>query len=252
VGLDYWILPRRTSRLRSSLSDHFGCLPARTLSAQLPDGVDQARGIQGCRASGAPAREHGLAPPGRPGPLRAGRPTVAGDTVAIGFRRRWAEAFAVTPATVLWPPSSRSGHRRPGRRRSCPLPGQVASEARHYCGAGSGQPLSVRRPGMPKARSGARDQARRQQESRSVSTSLTGPGSQVSRCAVPDAYTFADDAHGLSRLRLRRPRPWWSRPVHIDVCSMFARTPRYARHYSVSAARRGCGQSDRMAAPGTC
>jgi len=119
-------------------------------------------------------------------------------------------------------------HRRPGRRRSCPLPGQVASEARHYCGAGSGQPLSVRRPGMPKARSGPTDQARRQQESRSVSTSLTGPGSQVSRCAVPDAYTFADDAHGLSRLRLRRPRPRWSRPVHIDVCSMFARTPRYA------------------------
>ena len=41
VGLDYWILPRRTSRLGSSLSDHFGCLPARTLSAQLPDGADR-------------------------------------------------------------------------------------------------------------------------------------------------------------------------------------------------------------------
>jgi len=60
-----------------------------------------------------------------------------------------------------------------------------------------------------------------------VSTSLTGSGSQVSRCAVPDAYTFADDARGLSRPRLRRLRPRWSRPVHIDVCSMFARTPRY-------------------------
>jgi len=60
-----------------------------------------------------------------------------------------------------------------------------------------------------------------------VSTSLTGSGAQVSRCAVPDAYTFADDARGLSRPRLRRLRPRWSRPVHIDVCSMFARTPRY-------------------------
>ena len=25
----------------------------------------------------------------------------------------------------------------------------------------------------------------------------------------------------------RRPRPWWSRPVQTDVCSMFARTSRY-------------------------
>jgi len=36
VGLDYWIWPGRTSRLGSSLSDHFGRLPARTLPAQLP------------------------------------------------------------------------------------------------------------------------------------------------------------------------------------------------------------------------
>jgi len=84
VELDYWILPRRSSRLGSSLSDHFGCLPARTLSAQLPDGADPAPGIQGCRAFGASAREHGLAPPGRPGPLRARRPAVAGGTVATG------------------------------------------------------------------------------------------------------------------------------------------------------------------------
>ena len=35
VGLDYWIWPGLTSRLGSSLSDHFGRLPARTLSAQL-------------------------------------------------------------------------------------------------------------------------------------------------------------------------------------------------------------------------
>jgi hypothetical protein len=48
--------------------------------------------------------------------------------------------------------------------------------------------------------------AHRQQESRSLSAALTGRGSQVSRCAVPDAYTFAADARGLFRLRLRRPR----------------------------------------------
>src|SRR5258706_7945931 len=84
VGLDYWILPRRTSRQGSSLSDHFSCLPARALSAELPDGADPAPGIQGCRAPGAPARERGLAPSDRPGPLRAGRPAVARGTVAIG------------------------------------------------------------------------------------------------------------------------------------------------------------------------
>jgi hypothetical protein len=39
VGLDYWIWPGRTSRLGSSLSDHFGCLPARVPSARLHDGA---------------------------------------------------------------------------------------------------------------------------------------------------------------------------------------------------------------------
>ena len=76
--------PGRTSRLGSSLSDHFGRLPARTLSARLPDGADPAPGVQGCRAPGAPARERGTSPPDRPGPLRAGRPAVALGTVATG------------------------------------------------------------------------------------------------------------------------------------------------------------------------
>ena len=68
----------------SSLSDHFGPLPACTPPAQLPDGAGTAPGVQRRRAPGAPARECGLAPPGRPGPLRAGRPAMASGTVAIG------------------------------------------------------------------------------------------------------------------------------------------------------------------------
>ena len=68
----------------------------------------------------------------------------------------------------------------------------------------------------------------RQQEPRSVSASPAGPRSQVTRCAAPDAYSFADDPHGLSRLRLRALRSQWSRPMHTDGCSMFARMPRYA------------------------
>jgi hypothetical protein len=37
VGLDYWITPGRASRLGSWLSDHFGRLPACSLSDGLPD-----------------------------------------------------------------------------------------------------------------------------------------------------------------------------------------------------------------------
>jgi hypothetical protein len=32
---------------------------------------------------------------------------------------------------------------------------------------------------------------------------------------------------GLSASGLRRPRPWWSRPIGTDGCSMVARMPRY-------------------------
>ncbi|MCW2934158.1 MAG: putative integrase/recombinase, partial [Actinomycetia bacterium] len=42
VGLDYWIWPVWASRLGSSLSDHFGPLPACTPPAQLPDGAGTA------------------------------------------------------------------------------------------------------------------------------------------------------------------------------------------------------------------
>ena len=84
VGLDYWIWPGRLAVLGSSLSDPFARLPARALSARLPDGADPAPGIQGRRAPGTPARERGAAPPDRPGPLPAGRPAMARGTVATG------------------------------------------------------------------------------------------------------------------------------------------------------------------------
>jgi tetratricopeptide (TPR) repeat protein len=70
-----WLL--ESSGLRSSGNDLLGRLPARALPARLPDGAGPARGVQGCRAAGAPARERGAAPPRRPGPLPAGRPAVA-------------------------------------------------------------------------------------------------------------------------------------------------------------------------------
>jgi site-specific DNA recombinase len=46
-GLDYWIWPGRPGGLGSSLSDLFGPVPGRALSARLPDGADPAPGVQG-------------------------------------------------------------------------------------------------------------------------------------------------------------------------------------------------------------
>ena len=39
---------------------------------------------------------------------------------------------------AFWSPTSRSGHRRPGRRRPCPQDERVAFEADPYCGPGRG------------------------------------------------------------------------------------------------------------------
>ena len=63
-----------------------------------------------------------------------------------------------------------------------------------------------------------------QQESRSVSMAHAGPGPQT----APDAYTFADDAPRPVPTPSSTSSTQWSRPIRIDVCSMFARMPRYA------------------------
>ena len=81
-------------------------------------------------------------------------------------------------------------------------------------------------PGMPKARSGPTDQAPPAGITKRVDISY---GIRIAGITLrrPRCLYLCDDARGLSRPRLRRLRPRWSRPVHIDVCSMFARTPRY-------------------------
>jgi hypothetical protein len=66
VRLDYWI---GLVGLGSSLSDHFGRLPALALPAGLPDGAEPGSDVQGRRAFGAAPRERRAAPPGWPGPL---------------------------------------------------------------------------------------------------------------------------------------------------------------------------------------
>ena len=61
-----------------------------------------------------------------------------------------------------------------------------------------------------------------QHESRSVSIAHAGPGPQT----APDAYTFADDAPRPVPTASATSSTQWSRPIRIDVCSMFARMPR--------------------------
>jgi hypothetical protein len=106
VELDYLIWPRRTSRLGSSLSDHFGCLPARALSAQLPDGADRR---QVSKDAELLVLQHENAVLRR----QIGRVRYEpGDRLWLAAlsrlvpRRRWGEVFMVTPATLL------AGHRR--------------------------------------------------------------------------------------------------------------------------------------------
>ena len=62
-----------------------------------------------------------------------------------------------------------------------------------------------------------------QQESRSVSIAHAGPGPQT----ASDAYTFADKAPRPVPTASSTSSTQWSRPIRIDVCSMFARMPRY-------------------------
>jgi hypothetical protein len=62
-----------------------------------------------------------------------------------------------------------------------------------------------------------------QHESRSVSIAHAGPGPQT----APDAYTFADDAPRPAPTASATSSTQWSRPIRADVCSMFARMPRY-------------------------
>src|SRR6266581_8427787 len=133
VGLDCWIWPGRLTGLGSSLSDLLGCLPGRALPARLSDGASPARGVQGRRAHGAPARERGGAPPDQPGPMPAGWPAVVLGTVPAdppapagrGVRGDPGDAAGLAPATghpqmgLLQPAASRSavhGSRDPQAR----------------------------------------------------------------------------------------------------------------------------------------
>lgn len=80
VGLDYWIWHGRTSRLRSSLSDHSGCLPARALPARLTDGAGAAPGIVGWPRKWDYTSWRG---PGRPSTAASAAPSGASRVIPV-------------------------------------------------------------------------------------------------------------------------------------------------------------------------
>ena len=115
------------------------------------------------------------------------------------------------------------------RFRSCPCPGRDRAPGRCL------DRRRLRRDRHLRATSARRErgtvksrQPGGQQGSRTVPAAFARLRLHLAYRVMPDINTFADDAHALSRPRLRYPRSQWSRPVRIDGCSMFARTPRYA------------------------
>jgi hypothetical protein len=186
--------------------------------------------------AGAPGRLAGA----RPAAPQTAAPLVTRTAVVstrAGDSGRW-EAGAwhrISPGTGRRPTTSSTGSRWPTCTATPPC--TTTSTA-----ASSGR------------RGAIRDNGRATQPAR-ITKRVGGPRqtrSQLTSHVTPGAYTFARDMRSLSR---RRPR----RHLHngLDLSSpMFAPCllgcPGTPRHHSVSAARRGCGRPDKMAAPGTC
>jgi hypothetical protein len=97
-------------------------LSAGALSARSDRCADATRPEQGCRTVDLTLRERRVAQTGRPSPLHASRPGVAGHLSRLLPRRRKPAIFPVTPTTILtWHRKLVSrrwdytAHRRPGR-----------------------------------------------------------------------------------------------------------------------------------------
>ena len=85
-----------------------------------------------------------------------------------------------------------------------------------------------------------------------MSAALAGLRSRPTNCVGPATYTFADDGYRLSGPDDRDMLAHDGLDLcTADVCSMFARMPRYAPAVSGIRARRGFGRPDKMTAPGT-
>ncbi len=87
--------------LRSSLGALVPAVPTDACPAWCFDRSLPSRGVQGCGAAGAAARERGPAPADQPRALHGRGPHLVGRCGARNPRRCWREIFTVTPATVL-------------------------------------------------------------------------------------------------------------------------------------------------------
>jgi hypothetical protein len=214
VGLDYWIWSGRLAVLGSSLSDPFARLPARALSARLPDGADPAPGIQGRRAPGAPARERGAAPPDRPGPLPAGRPAVAGSTVATGPAPAMGRGVHGDPGDAARLASA-AGRPQVGLRQ--PAPSRSAVN-------GSRDPQARDRHRDGQSGLGASAGARRTRQARPPDRGLHGLADPAGRRYRPRAAPQGPDLEAVSD----RPGPAASSPSTSSTwtpCCCGASTP---------------------------
>jgi hypothetical protein len=112
-----------------------------------------------------------------------------------------------------------NSRRRPRRRISC----QETGSARHLG--------SVRLPLPSKPSSGGIGSQHRSEALPAGITNRVGRSRRLrlhpAFCFAPGICTFADDGYTLSRPAPDACGPWWSRPFVTDVCSMFARMPRY-------------------------
>jgi hypothetical protein len=140
-------------------------------------------------------------------PVAAARRTVAGPPV-----HRGAAGQARRPAPV--PPTSPT--RRPRTSKWQASPRSPTPPSSTGVRRGPRAPVPAKHAPVDPARVC-------QQESRSVSIAHAGPGPQT----VPNAYTFPDDAPRPVPAASATSSTQWSRPIRIDVCSMFARMARY-------------------------
>ena len=61
-----------------------------------------------------------------------------------------------------------------------------------------------------------------------MSAGVARPRLPLARDSTPGPIPFALIVEPIGGRSPRHPRLWWSRPMPVDVCSMFARMPRYA------------------------
>jgi hypothetical protein len=157
--------------------------------------------------------------------------------------RRGAETYGAGSArTQVAPPA-----------RRMPSAGHRACRQRNFPGHVNGTGCSASICDLAQAATAYRARKASLRDNRSIRALPAGITNRVGRLRRTPVAANTRSRGGhlyLYQLWSRRSRPWRSRPVCIDVRSMFARMSRYAPADAVSAARLGYGQPRRTAGSG--